>query len=82
MAQSRERRNQRRKQRRPAPPAPRPTVAPNPRRRNLRRVVIAFLILVGLAGILSVSAPGDGTPSGSPGIADLPAAAGRTAAGR
>lgn len=63
MAQSRERRNQRRKQQtRHRPPASRATTA-RPRR-NLRRVVIAFLVLVGLAGILAVSAPSD-DPSGA-----------------
>jgi hypothetical protein len=62
MAQSRARRNQRRR-RRPAPPVAAPPVA-RPRR-NLRRVVIAFLVLVGLAGILAVTAP-DTDPAGAP----------------
>jgi len=35
------------------------------RRRNLRRVVIAFLVLVGLAGIMTLSVPGD-DPNGAP----------------
>lgn len=64
MAQSRERRNQRRRNqqtRRPVPPS-RPQV--DPRRRNLRRIVIAFLITVGLAGVLAINPSGDG--SGSP----------------
>lgn len=63
MAQSRNKRNQRAKRRSPAPVA-----APAAeRRRGLRRIVVAFLILVGLAGILALSAPngdGDGAPTG------------------
>ena len=63
MAQSRERRNQRHKQKiRDRPPASATVAAP--RSRNLRRVVIAFLVLVGLAGILAVTAPSD-DPSGA-----------------
>lgn len=34
-----------------------------PQRKAVRRAVIAFLVLVGLAGILAVSAPGEGTGS-------------------
>jgi hypothetical protein len=63
MAQSRDRRNQRRKQQVRQRPAASTTVAA-PRTRNLRRIVIAFLVLVGLAGILAVSAPSD-DPSGA-----------------
>lgn len=36
-----------------------------PQRKAVRRAVIAFLVLVGLAGILAVSAPGD-DGTGSP----------------
>ena len=64
MAQSRERRNQRRKQQVRHPPPVSATVAA-PRSRNLRRIVIAFLVLVGLAGILAVSGPTD-DPGGAP----------------
>ena len=35
------------------------------RRRNLKRIVVALAIVIGLAGILPVSAPGDdGEPAG------------------
>lgn len=61
MAQSRNKRNQRAKRRSPAPVTPPVTE----RRRGLRRIVVAFLILVGLAGILAVSAPRD-DGSGAP----------------
>lgn len=66
MAQSRAKRNQRARRR--------PTVAAppvSPRRTRTRRVVIAFLILVGLAGILAVSAPGD-DGTGAPAMRDAP----------
>ncbi len=61
MAQSRERRKQRAKQQARRPIASHPVE--NPRRKRLRRVVIAFLIVVGLAGILVITAPAD-EPSG------------------
>jgi hypothetical protein len=64
MAQSRQRRSQRRKQQLHHRPLVTATVAA-PRSRNLRRIVIAFLVLVGLAGILAVSGPSD-DPSGAP----------------
>ena len=69
MAQSRAKRNQRAR-RRPAVAAPQVSE----RRTRTRRVVIAFLILVGLAGILAVSAPGDdgtGAPA-PPGVPPAP----------
>ena len=63
MAQSRERRKQRRKQHARPAPARRTTVV-EPRRRNLRRIVIAFMVLIGLAGILALSATPD-DPNGA-----------------
>ncbi len=65
MAQSRHKRNQRAKR----TPAPGPTSrVADPRRRTIRRLVLAFVILVGLAGIFAVTAPGD-EPSGMPAAA-------------
>lgn len=61
MAQSRAKRKQRARRRAATPPP----VADTARRTRTRRVVIAFLVLVGLAGILAVSAPGD-DGSGAP----------------
>jgi hypothetical protein len=59
MARSKERR----KRHRPRRPTPPPGVGT--RHRNIQRAAIAFLILIGLAGILAVSAP-DGDPAGGP----------------
>jgi hypothetical protein len=74
MAQSRAKRNQRARRRPTTPPA---TTDPA-RRTRTRRVVIAFLILVGLAGILAVSAPGD-DGSGAPAPSPSPTAVDRSA---
>jgi hypothetical protein len=66
MAQSRERRNQRRRQQARTRPVTATAASPTTvQRRNLRRVVIAFLILVGLAGIMTISAPSE-DPAGAP----------------
>jgi hypothetical protein len=60
MAQRREKRNQRRRTA-TAPAARQHDV----RRRNLKRIVIVLGVLIGLAGILLVTAPGgDDEPSG------------------
>jgi hypothetical protein len=64
MAQSHAKRNRRAKR------AARPSPTPATRRRNtrIRRIVIAFMILVALAGILAVTGPddaGSGAPIGS-----------------
>jgi len=59
MAQARDKRRQRAKQRRS------PTTSPSPlaeqRTTRLRRLVIAFLVILAVAGILAVAAPNDGT---------------------
>jgi len=61
MAQSQAKRNQRAK--RTSRPAPSAGERPDTTRR--RRLVIAFLILLGLAGILAISVP-EGDGSGHP----------------
>ena len=65
MAQSRHKRNQRQKR---TPPPAAAVRAADPRRRTIRRLVLAFVILIGLAGIFAVTAPGD-DPSGRPAAA-------------
>jgi hypothetical protein len=70
MAQSRERRNQRSKQRSRPPSGPSGASQhriDNTRRRNLKRLVVAFLLVVGLAGVLAISTASDdssGAPAG------------------
>ena len=62
MAQSRDKRRRRASRRPPATAQPSPVA--KRRRTTLRRIVIAFLVIIGLAGILAVSEVGD--ESGSP----------------
>ena len=57
MAQSRAKRNQRSKRQPIAAPTTSPEAFAAKRRR--RAVVIAFLVVIGLAGILAISGPGD-----------------------
>jgi hypothetical protein len=62
MAQSRSKRRQR--TRRPAPSGP--SQLAEQRSTRLRRIVIAFLVIVGLAGILAIASSdgdGDGAPA-------------------
>lgn len=64
MAQARDKRRQRAKQRRAAPTGPSPVAKQQVTR--TRRLVIAFLVIVAVAGILAVAGPGDGGTGAPP----------------